>query len=77
MKHVQKEWKKNVTVTKVSCQTSEWKISILSLVVSELDNCHFQHESLFIANVIFLLNVKMAQMFSWIIAQAIYALRSG
>lgn len=62
---------KNVTVTKISCQTSDWKNSILSLVVSELDNCHFQHESLFIVDVIFLLNVKMAQMFSWIIAQAI------
>ena len=53
MKHVQKKWKKNVTVTKVSCQTSEWKINILSLMVSELDSCHFQHESLFIADVIF------------------------
>lgn len=54
MKHVQKKWKKKkVTVTKISCQTSDWKNSILSLVVSELDNCHFQHESLFIVDVIF------------------------
>lgn len=45
MKHVQekKQTNKKSMLTKIRRQTSEWKARILSMVVSELDKCHFQH----------------------------------